>query len=148
MSNKEYLGIEGSEAFLNASTALRSAEIAGASRGSHRCRADIIRHRGFGLPPSRCPRSQANRRYVSNPIGQTTSRFSGGWAARVHVPGCWDGTSLDMHGLLADLSNPSVVPEGAVVPLHACAHNPTGIDPNHEEWREISRSFKLQETPV
>ena len=29
-------------------------------------------------------------------------------------------------------------PEGAVVLLHACAHNPTGIDPTQEQWKELS----------
>lgn len=26
--------------------------------------------------------------------------------------------------------------------LHACAHNPTGIDPTHEQWQEISNIVK------
>lgn len=29
-------------------------------------------------------------------------------------------------------------PEGSVVLLHACAHNPTGIDPTQKQWAEIS----------
>lgn len=28
--------------------------------------------------------------------------------------------------------------EGDVVLLHACCHNPTGIDPTHEQWEEIA----------
>lgn len=44
-------------------------------------------------------------------------------------------SSLDFAGLLEDLS---AVPEGTVVLLHACAHNPTGMDPTPEQWREIS----------
>jgi aspartate aminotransferase, mitochondrial len=27
--------------------------------------------------------------------------------------------------------------------LHACAHNPTGVDPTEEQWREISHLFKV-----
>jgi len=26
--------------------------------------------------------------------------------------------------------------------LQACAHNPTGVDPNKEQWREISQAIK------
>ena len=26
--------------------------------------------------------------------------------------------------------------------LHACAHNPTGVDPTEEQWREISDVMK------
>ncbi len=37
-------------------------------------------------------------------------------------------------GLLADLS---AAPPGAVVLLHACAHNPTGVDPTPAQWRAL-----------
>src|ERR1700753_3044932 len=33
-------------------------------------------------------------------------------------------------------------PEGAVILLHACAHNPTGVDPTPAQWREISDIVK------
>ena len=29
-------------------------------------------------------------------------------------------------------------PEGSIVLLHACAHNPTGVDPTREQWKEIA----------
>ena len=29
--------------------------------------------------------------------------------------------------------------EGSVVLLHACAHNPTGVDPTAEQWQELSK---------
>jgi aspartate aminotransferase len=49
--------------------------------------------------------------------------------------------SLDINGLLEDLSKAS---EGTIVLLHACAHNPTGIDPTREQWREIASVVKRQ----
>lgn len=36
--------------------------------------------------------------------------------------------------MLADLSN---APHGSCVLLHACAHNPTGVDPSHAQWKKI-----------
>ncbi|KAH7915815.1 pyridoxal phosphate-dependent transferase [Hygrophoropsis aurantiaca] len=42
---------------------------------------------------------------------------------------------LDFDGLKEDLKN---APEGAIVLLHACAHNPTGVDPTQAQWAEIS----------
>lgn len=33
-------------------------------------------------------------------------------------------------------------PEGSIVLLHACAHNPTGIDPTPEQWATISDIVK------
>lgn len=42
---------------------------------------------------------------------------------------------LDFEGLKEDLQN---APEGAIVLLHACAHNPTGVDPTQSQWKAIS----------
>lgn len=46
---------------------------------------------------------------------------------------------LDINGMLEDLSN---LPEKSLVLLHACAHNPTGVDPTLEQWKEISEVTK------
>jgi len=46
---------------------------------------------------------------------------------------------LDIKGLLEDLKK---VPEQSVVLLHSCAHNPTGVDPTPEQWKEISKAIK------
>ena len=46
---------------------------------------------------------------------------------------------LDLAGMLADLK---AAPEGSIVLLHACAHNPTGVDPSAEQWREIAQVCK------
>ena len=37
--------------------------------------------------------------------------------------------------MLKDLND---APEGALVVLHGCAHNPSGVDPSHEEWKKIA----------
>jgi len=41
--------------------------------------------------------------------------------------------------MLGDLSK---APDGSIVLLHACAHNPTGVDPTQEQWKEISQVMK------
>jgi len=46
---------------------------------------------------------------------------------------------FDAAGCLEDLSN---LPECSLVVLHACAHNPTGVDPTPDEWKEISKVMK------
>jgi aspartate/tyrosine/aromatic aminotransferase len=33
-------------------------------------------------------------------------------------------------------------PAGSLLLLHACAHNPTGVDPTQEQWRELSALIK------
>jgi len=50
----------------------------------------------------------------------------------------WNPTTrgLDLEGMLEDLR---AAPENAVVILHAVAHNPTGVDPTPEQWKEIAK---------
>jgi aspartate aminotransferase len=49
---------------------------------------------------------------------------------------------LDFKGMLEDISK---APNKSVVLLHACAHNPTGVDPSLENWRELSHLIKSKE---
>ena len=43
---------------------------------------------------------------------------------------------LDFAGLIATLSK---IPAGDIVLLHACCHNPTGLDLSHDQWRQIAK---------
>ena len=49
------------------------------------------------------------------------------------------GTTLDFDAMHAALSRD--VPDGAAVLLHACAHNPTGIDPTPAQWASLAEIF-------
>jgi aspartate aminotransferase, cytoplasmic len=44
--------------------------------------------------------------------------------------------SFDFNGAITTLENEVV--EGDVILLHACAHNPTGVDPTKEQWKQIA----------
>nr|GMC58783.1 aspartate aminotransferase, cytoplasmic [Ipomoea batatas] len=46
---------------------------------------------------------------------------------------------LNFQGMLDDLSS---APTGAIVLLHACAHNPTGVDPTLEQWEKIRQLMR------
>jgi len=46
---------------------------------------------------------------------------------------------FDFKGAVSDMSK---MPEGSIVVLHACAHNPTGVDPKPEEWKEMCQVMK------
>jgi len=48
---------------------------------------------------------------------------------------------LNFSGAMADIS---AIPEGSVILLHACAHNPTGVDPTPEQWKEMSAVIKAR----
>jgi aspartate aminotransferase, mitochondrial len=42
--------------------------------------------------------------------------------------------TLDLEGMMEDLQQAD---DGAIVLLHACAHNPTGCDPSAEQWQAL-----------
>jgi len=50
-----------------------------------------------------------------------------------------DTISLDFDSMLEDIKS---APEGSIIMLHACAHNPTGIDPTESQWKQISDVVK------
>ncbi|PIO63751.1 aminotransferase, class I/II [Teladorsagia circumcincta] len=49
---------------------------------------------------------------------------------------------FDEEGALADIA---AIPKGSIILLHACAHNPTGVDPSKEQWKKISEICKKNE---
>lgn len=46
---------------------------------------------------------------------------------------------LDFDAMMAALAK---IPEGHVVVLHACCHNPTGVDPTPEQWERILHTVR------
>lgn len=54
--------------------------------------------------------------------------------------------SLNFDGMMSALKGAS---EGSMVLLHACAHNPTGVDPTEEQWKQIAGLMKERQlTPL
>ncbi|KAL5550659.1 hypothetical protein UlMin_000835 [Ulmus minor] len=52
-----------------------------------------------------------------------------------------DSKGLNFAALIDDVKN---APVGSFFLLHPCAHNPTGVDPTEEQWREISFFLKVK----
>jgi len=50
--------------------------------------------------------------------------------------------ALDFKGLMDDVK---AAPNRSIFLFHACAHNPTGVDPNFEQWKKISEVAKEKE---
>lgn len=48
-------------------------------------------------------------------------------------------STLDFKNMMKDVKD---MPEGSIILLHACAHNPTGMDPSMEQWKEMSETIK------
>lgn len=50
--------------------------------------------------------------------------------------------SLDFNGMREAIQN---MPPGSVVVFHGCCHNPSGIDPNFDQWKELSQLLKQKQ---
>ncbi|EOO03762.1 putative aspartate aminotransferase protein [Phaeoacremonium minimum UCRPA7] len=48
---------------------------------------------------------------------------------------------LDFEGMKKAIND---APERSVILLHACAHNPTGVDPTFEQWKEIAAVMRAK----
>ncbi|EMC93332.1 hypothetical protein BAUCODRAFT_26640 [Baudoinia panamericana UAMH 10762] len=46
---------------------------------------------------------------------------------------------LAFDGMMEALSS---APDGSVILLHACAHNPTGVDPTQDQWKQIAQIMR------
>jgi aspartate aminotransferase len=52
-----------------------------------------------------------------------------------------DTIGLDFEGMIADINK---APNGSAFLFHACAHNPTGVDPTPEQWKQIEAAVKAK----
>ncbi|MBT9304641.1 amino acid aminotransferase [Pseudomonas sp. TAE6080] len=136
-TTKTYIGGHGDPAFgrliselvLGAGSALLKAQRAGATQtpggtGALRLSADFIAHSlpGRGV-------------WLSNPTWPIHETIFAKAGLKVsHYPYVGSDNRLDVPAMLATLA---AVPEGDVVLLHACCHNPTGFDLSQDDWRQV-----------
>lgn len=76
--------------------------------------------------------------YVSNPTWENHKTiFSHAGFSQIREYRYWDPNvrGVDIAGFIEDLQN---APEGAIIILHAIAHNPTGNDPSPADWEKIA----------
>lgn len=76
--------------------------------------------------------------YVSKPTwGPHVTIFQKtGLQVREYPYWCGKTKGLDFTGMTAALAG---APAGSVVLLHACAHNPTGVDPTQQQWQALAQ---------
>ncbi|HEX4552100.1 amino acid aminotransferase [Pseudomonas sp.] len=73
--------------------------------------------------------------WLSNPTWPIHETIFAAAGVKVsHYPYVGSDNRLDVDAMLAVLNE---VPQGDVVLLHACCHNPTGFDLNHEDWQRV-----------
>ena len=74
--------------------------------------------------------------WISDPSWENHRALFEGAGFTVNQYPYYDATTrgLDFAAMIAALEG---VPQGAIVVLHACCHNPTGVDPDHAQWDRI-----------
>ncbi|UVK89895.1 aspartate/tyrosine/aromatic aminotransferase [Pseudomonas sp. B21-051] len=73
--------------------------------------------------------------WLSNPTWPIHETIFAAAGVKVsHYPYVGSDNRLDVEAMLAVLNE---VPQGDVVLLHACCHNPTGFDLNHDDWQRV-----------
>jgi len=138
--NHEYLPVLGLESFATAATAMLLGEDSPA----------LAENRAFGvqsLSGTGALRNGAeflkrivgsNIVYYSDPTwGNHGLIFKNAGFTELRKYRYWDKSikGLAWDGMIEDLSN---APAKSVIVLHACAHNPTGLDPTKEQWEKIA----------
>lgn len=142
--NHEYLPLDGMRAFTDASSKLLLGESSPAIIANRVCGIQAISGTGSLRLGSAflLKHHSVKTVYLSKPTWGnhrailTDAGFKDIREYRYYKP---ESRGLDYEGMLADLS---AAPEGSVVVLHACAHNPTGVDPSREQWRGIVATIK------
>jgi len=140
--NHEYLGIAGDMDYVNValkfvygenSTPLHENRVAGvqtlSGTGGLRVFGELLKSHGH------------SHIYVPNPTWANHIPIfqNAGLEVRTYRYYNSETSDLDFDNLLSDFDN---IPEGSTVLLHACAHNPTGMDPSPEQWAQVSKVMK------
>jgi aspartate aminotransferase len=79
--------------------------------------------------------------YVPNPTWANHNPIFNDSGIKVQQYAYYDPSNcgLNFSGMVNDIKN---APNGSVILLHACAHNPTGVDPSQAQWQELSQVIK------
>jgi len=144
-SNHEYLGIGGDDEFINC--ALEFAYGPSLLEEHLDCIAAVQTLSGTGGLRVfgefvRMQQQHNAELYVPTPTwGNHKAIFAHAGFTKVHEYRYYDvqQSQLEFDNLLQDVRS---MPSGSIVLLHACAHNPTGMDPTLEQWKEISSVMK------
>ncbi|CEP63592.1 aspartate transaminase AAT2 LALA0_S08e06106g [Lachancea lanzarotensis] len=85
--------------------------------------------------------------YLSDPTWANHKSIFEGKGLKTATYPYWNAASksLDLEGYLNAIKT---APQGSIFVLHACAHNPTGLDPNEEQWATILKAIVEKEHMV
>jgi len=143
INNKEYLPIDGLVSFVSAAQSLILGEDSPAIKekrvattqtlsgtGALRVGAEFIKRFSPGTAV-----------LISEPTWTNHLTIFGDQGIKVIKHRYFDSKTngLDFTGFVEDLK---AAPNGSVVLLHGCAHNPTGVDPTQDQWKQLCEITK------
>ena len=137
---RSYLPIDGIAAYdqRGAATLLFGADTDVGRRRARRDRAGAGRHRRRSRSaPISCAASPPGAQvWISDPSWENHRALFEGAGFTVNTYPYYDAAThgLDFAGMLAALEQ---LAAGSIVVLHACCHNPTGVDPTPAQWTRI-----------
>jgi aspartate aminotransferase len=81
--------------------------------------------------------------YISNPTWANHNQIFGnvGLPIATYPYFSKQTKGLDFEGLKSTLNG---APDRSIILLHACAHNPTGVDPTLDQWKEIAEIIRAK----
>ena len=144
--NKEYLPIDGDKEFIQEALKiiygkdfppLKRGEICGVQTiggtGALRVGSELIAARNI-----------SKTIFVSDPTWPNHKGIFSQVGLKVDLYPYYDQVAhrLDFTGMCESIKR---MPKGSVIVLHACCHNPTGIDPDFDQWKELSKIIKNQQ---
>lgn len=144
--NHEYLSIDGLKSFCDAASRLLLGNDSPALVENRVCSAQAISGTGslrLGMEfLKKFYHSEVI--YISNPTWGNHKKMllaTGYKAENIKDYRYFDKATkgLDFQGMWEDLEN---APDNSIILLHACAHNPTGVDPDQEQWQRIAEIMK------
>jgi len=144
VQQKEYAGITGIKEFCDASVKfaygadspalkenrLISAQVLSGTGGGRIAFEFYARFLGKGVPVYMPDPTWANHLPMAKDAGLSLQTY------RYYDKNTY---GLDFTGMCEDIK---AAKDGSIFMLHACAHNPTGVDPTIEQWKEISALLK------
>jgi len=138
--NHEYLPVLGLESFAAAATSMLLGESSGAVKDGRAFGVQALS--GTGALRNGAEFLQRilgfNTCYYSDPTwGNHGLIFKNANFTAIRKYRYWDPVNrcLNFEGMLEDLS---AAPQNSVIIIHACAHNPTGVDPTKAQWEKLA----------
>lgn len=141
-ADHEYLPIQGLESFNSAAVKLAYADAAAVSDNRVAACQSLSGTGALRLGMAFAKRfyNKSTTVYIPNPTWgnhKTIAKDSGlDWKEYTYYNPSNFG--LNFQAMLTDLN---AAPDHSIVLLHACAHNPTGVDLTHAEWDELQNLF-------